>query len=31
MWTPASKYLDERVLRFLRSSTAGDGSGVIVR
>jgi hypothetical protein len=26
-----ANYLDERVLKFLRSSTAGDGSGVIVR
>ena len=26
-----ANYLDERVLRFLRSSTAGDGGSVIIR
>jgi hypothetical protein len=26
-----SNYLDERVLKFLRSSSAGDGSGVVIR
>ena len=26
-----SNYLDERVLRFLRSSTAGDNSPVLIR
>jgi hypothetical protein len=26
-----SNYLDERVLKFLRSSTAGDNSGVVIR
>ncbi len=26
-----TNYLDERVLKFLRSSTAGDNSGVVIR